>query len=402
MQRTATAPAVQTEEQDPLVDNFFTSVANTKPFLKFAFHGLAGSGKTYTASDLAIGLHKQIKSAKPIVFFDTEKATGFLRPKFEAAGIQLNVRESKSFADLVKAMELCENGAADILIIDSISHVWENFLEDYKKSPMKVGKQAKTRLEFQDWGMIKPLWKSQFSDRFVQAKLHIIMNGRAGYEYDFERNEDTGKRELYKSGVKMKVEGETAYEPDVLVLMERHQEMDGTTVKRVIRQATVIKDRSTLLDGKVFENPSYADFKPVIDVILANPSNVQTAPALDTSSMFRTEEEKYEYRRQINIILEQIEGEMVRAWPSTGAADKSAKLDVLEKAFNTRSWTQISEATGLETLKKGFETIKQIVSDELAVRMQKPVEAIPAPREGESAAARKMREGAARVKEKNT
>lgn len=364
--------------QDPLADDFFTPVENTKPYFKAAIEGFAGSGKTYTAAKLAIGLHQKIQSQKPVVFFDTERAAGFLKPLFAEAGIQLLVRESKSFADLKETMKRLREGFADILIIDSISHIWEGYTEAYKNKPTQYGKAPKTRLEFQDWGIIKPLWKREFSDPFVQDPYHIIMCGRAGFEYENERNEETGKREIFKSGIKMKVEGETAYEPDILILMERLQEMDGSSIKRVIRQATIIKDRSTKLDGKVFENPTFEHFEPAINVILANPTKVDAAPELDTSTMFRTEEDKYEYRRKISIILENIEGELLRAWPSTSAAEKQAKLDALEKAFSTRSWTQISEATSLETLEKGFEVIKQLVTEAIQEKMKIPGADTPA------------------------
>jgi len=43
----------------------------------------------------------------------------------------LLVRESRSLADLQETMERLRQGAGDILLIDSISHVWEDFLRAY-------------------------------------------------------------------------------------------------------------------------------------------------------------------------------------------------------------------------------------------------------------------------------
>lgn len=136
-----------------------------------------------------------IGSKKPIVIFDTERASKFLKKLFADHNIDVLVRESRSMADLALTMgKLREEGIADILIIDLISHVWEDFVESYKR---KVNRHS---LQFQDWGIVKPTWKKQFSDPFVTDAYHIIMTGRAGYEYDYERNEDTGKRELHKTG----------------------------------------------------------------------------------------------------------------------------------------------------------------------------------------------------------
>ncbi len=389
--QTATAnPAVkqQVRTEDPLADNFFTPVANTKPYFKAGIQGLAGTGKTYTAAEIAIGLHKRLGSKKPVVMFDTEKASKFLKTKFAEAGIELMVRDSRSLADLKTTMGKLKDGYSDILIIDSISHVWEDTVESFKK------KYNRTNLQFQDWGVLKPLWKQEFSDPLVRLPFSIIMCGRAGYEYENEVNETTGKREIYKSGIKMKVEGETAYEPDVLILMERFEEIMGKD-KKIYRQATIIKDRSTLIDGKVFVNPTYKDFAPVIENMLDNPAAIYQDEGTDSTGLFKTEEDKYQYINDKKICLEEIEGWLVKAWPSTGASDKQKKIDVLEQVFNTRSWLAV-ENKGLTELKAGLEKIKVTVTDELAKQFPDKAEE----KKEESEAAKKMRAGIDKTKNK--
>lgn len=356
------------EPRPKVQDNFFAPIGNTKPYFKAAFEGFAGTGKTYTTAQIAIGLYKRIGSKKPIVIFDTEKASKFLKKAFAQEGIEVLVRESRSLADLKEAMTRMRQGAGEILIIDSISHVWEDFLKAYAE------KVRRTRLEFQDWGVIKPTWKAEFSDPFVRDPYHIIMTGRAGYEYENEINKETGKREIYKSGVKMKVEGETAYEPDLLVLMERMQEMEGGSVKKVVRQGTVIKDRSTVIDGKSFENPCYEDFAPAIDVMLEAPELLQTVAERDAGTLFRTEEEKYEWKQQKKRWLEEIENYLVSIWPSQAAEQKKLKIDAINYAFNTMSWTVV-ESLRPEELEAGFARVQEFVRkhiDAQAAEMKNP------------------------------
>ena len=241
-------------------DGFFTDLGNTKPYLKAAFEGFAGCGKTYTMAQIAVGLHQRIKSTKPVVIFDTEKAAKFLKHFFAEKGIKVLHKESRSLADLKETMKRCREGASDVLLIDSITHVWENFIEAYRRD------KNRTRLQFEDWGTIKPKWKLEFSEPFVRDPYHTLMTGRAGYEYDDEKDEN-GKRQIFKAGIKMKVEGETAYEPDILVLMSRFEELLEDN-KKVWREATIVKDRSTIIDGKTFKNPTYDNFKPAIERIL--------------------------------------------------------------------------------------------------------------------------------------
>jgi len=346
------------KQDDPFKDDFFMPVANTKPYFKCAFEGFAGSGKTYTAALVAIGLHKKIGSKKPVVMFDTEKAAKFLKKIFADAGIELLVRESRTLADLQETMRKLRNdGVSDVLMIDSISHVWENTVEAYKK------KKNRSSLQFQDWGVLKPMWKEGFADPLVGDPYHIIMCGRAGYEYENEINPDTNKREIYKSGVKMKVEGETAYEPDMLVLMERFEETLGKD-KKVWREATIIKDRSTLIDGKTFTNPTFEHFEPAVDEMLDSPDKWSGSPETDSTGLFHTEEEKYEYIKQKDIALDEIQGWLLKVWPSTGASDKQKKVEAIETVFKTVSWEKV-KSLGLQTLLDGLEEIKKIVTAEI-------------------------------------
>lgn len=335
-------------------DDFFTEVSNNKPYFKAAFEGFAGSGKTFTAAQLVIGLHKKIKSTKPIVMVDTEKASKFLKPLFDEANIKLLVKESKSLTDLREAMKKCREGYSDIIIIDSLTHIYENFLEAYK---VKTGHQ---RLQFQDWGIIKPTWKTEFSDPLVNDPYNLVFCGRAGYEYSNEIDAETGKREIYKSGVKMKVEGETAYEPDMLVLMERFEEMLGKE-KKVWREATIVKDRSNLIDGKTFVNPTYSDFAPVIDAMLANASNEPTKPMGDDTQIIKTEEDKRAYLKKKDIILEKIGNEMTKYAPGQSAEVKQKRIELSEKVFLTNSWTEI-ETYSLKSLEDGYGKLIRVIA----------------------------------------
>ena len=340
----------KTTQNNTMQNNFFTPLANTKPYFKAALQGFAGSGKTYTAALIAVGLYQRIASTKPVIILDTEKAAKFLKPLFAKNNIEVLVKESRSLADLRETMSYMRAGQSDILIIDSISHIWENFLQSYAE------KVKGTRLQFQDWGIIKPTWKAEFSDPFVRDPYHIIMCGRAGYEYENEINPDTKVREIYKSGIKMKVEGETAYEPDMLVLMERFEQVLGND-KKVWREATVLKDRSTLLDGKTFQNPNYQDFAASIEAMMADPSTVKPAQEGNAGLLFRTEEEKGEWKREKEKALEEIEGLLTSVAPGQSSTEKKFKVDILFEIFGTTSWEAIKQISSNE-LKGGYDMIR--------------------------------------------
>ena len=345
-----------------LTDTFFTPLANTNPYFKVGAQGFAGSGKTHTIALIAKGLHDRLGSTKPVVIFDTEKSAKFLKPLF--GSIPVLVKESRSLADLKSTMQRAADGVSDIVIIDSLSHVWEDFCEAYKR------KFNRKRLEMLDWGIVKPAWKKEFSDPFVQLPIHILFTGRAGYEYDSEINSETGKREIYKSGVKMKVEGETAYEPDILFLMERFEEIVGKDDKKVWREATVLKDRSTLLDGKTFKNPSFSDFAPAVDAVLADPSKKVDMLSHQADQLFETDQEKREYLKQKDIVIEKIEAFMVKNYPGQTAEIKKEKLEAIEKCFGSTSWTEIT-GMSLSKLESGYTALHSYTEELLKAKAEK-------------------------------
>jgi hypothetical protein len=352
-------PTSSTPRRKTMADTggFFTSLDNAQPFFKAAFEGFAGSGKTYTMAQVAIGLHKRIGSKKPIAYFDTEKAGRHLRRLFKEAGIEVLYKESRTLADLAATMKFCREGGADVLMIDSISHVYENFLQTYQQQ------KGRSRLQFEDWGILKPKWKREFSEPFVRDRYHALFCGRAGYEYSDEKVEDanTGKvrREIFKSGIKMKVEGETAYEPDMLVLMERFEEVMEKE-KKVWREATIIKDRSTLLDGKTLKNPAYADFAPAIDYLLDDVVVREDVP--ETENEYESDEARRDYLKRRDIALETVEAVVIEGGiGGTSAKAKEHKVRAFNAAFGTAAWTAIKGMSPAK-LEEGIKTLREYVA----------------------------------------
>lgn len=332
--------------------NLFFELENNKPFAKIAFEGFAGDGKTYTASELAIGIHKLIGSNKPIASVDTERAIDKLKFKFDDAGIKVMSTQGRTLATVTQAIKMCNEGFADILIIDSITHVWENFLQSYMEE------KRRSTLQFQDWGIIKPKWKKEFSDVFVMANCHIIFTGRAGYEYESEIIQEEGKkdrREIHKSGIKMKAENETAFEPDILVLMEKVQNVIGDK-KEIYRNATIIKDRTTKVDGKTFKNPSFNDFYPAIKILLDG--TLKDVHGVELPDKFEDFELKFAVNsKRKNQVLSEIEGAFNIMQLGTSKEDKGLKAAILNKIFKVLSLEK-AESLSVKDLENGLEIIK--------------------------------------------
>ena len=337
-------------------------------FLKAGFLGFNKSGKTYTACLLAAGIRAATKAKAPIAFFDTEGGSGYVAPLIEKLTGKRPVGvKSRGFDDLLAMARECEGGAASVLIVDSITHVWRELTAAYMKRLNEQlaakGRQAKSRMDIQDIMRVKDLWAA-WPDFYLNSKLHIIICGRAGFEWDMVENEDTGKKELTKTGIKMKVESEFGFEPSLLVEMERVQDLESE--QRITHRATVIGDRFSMIDGKSCDNPTFEFFKPHVDLLQGKhkpvDTEVKSAPDVDADGNADWQREK----RERAILCEEIQGELTRAYPGMTAEAKSAKADLVHGAFNTRSWTKV-ESLDSQTLRMGLENIKAALAGKAVV-----------------------------------
>jgi hypothetical protein len=327
----------------------FKKAEQNAAFLKMGLLGFAGSGKTWTASLVAMGLVQLARKKglayadKPVVFLDTENGSDYVVSDFEAAGIELLVAKTRAFTDLKEAMKEAET-TASVLIIDSITHFWTEFCEAYAKV-----KNRKRGLEFQDWAFLKKEWRKGLTEPYLNSNLHIIMNGRAGYEYE-HFTDDTGKKQLEKSGIKMRAEGELGFEPSLLVLMERDTNPD---TGKVTRTAVVMKDRFRSLDGKEIPNPTFKHFLPHIEKLNLGGQQGQIDTSRTSEDMI--EPEQYDRRRtDREIVLDHITNLGTKHF-SSSADDKRRKLEILEAAFGTSSWTEIEKRLSLEDLQFGYD-----------------------------------------------
>lgn len=333
------------------LDDFAGELVASNKFLKAGFAGFAGSGKSRTATEFVIGAYKDLGYTKPVLVIDNEKGSRFLIPQFRAAGIPVRVKDTTSLQDVLTGFDFLRAGDIELLMIDSLSKVWYRYVRQYMED------NRRKFMELSDWGKILPAWQETFADRFVAAEGSIVFTGRGGFSYEKEEDETderTGKvkkGQFVKSGVKMKVAGETPFEPDLNLWMERQEEITPEGLK-VWREAMVLKDRSGILDGKTLRNPTYADLRPfvkyLVDVPTGRVSGESSGESLAPSDNF----ESYDRKRKKDIALEEIQAEIVKMFPGSTADEKKAKAELVEELFGTRSWTAV-ENRPLEALERG-------------------------------------------------
>lgn len=136
--------------------------------------GVSGSGKTYSALQLAYGLAGE--DANKIVMIDTENRRGSLYAN--ALPGQFNIIDFYapfSPARYIEAIDAACQAKADVIVIDSVTHEWES-----EGGCEWIANQTR----FPDWKRAKAEHK-RFMTHMLQSPAHIIACTRAREKVDF-------------------------------------------------------------------------------------------------------------------------------------------------------------------------------------------------------------------------
>lgn len=339
----------------------FQPITVTQGSVKIGAFGPQGSGKTTTLFLLAVGLSLTYHNAAPIMYHDTENGSDFMKAIADIEGVPVLVRKSRSFKDMCAGIYEGERQGACVYIEDSITHDWLELLEAFKD------KKQITRIMLDHWGEIKPQWANEWVVPMLNSPMHILIAGRAGLVYENVDQED-GSTKNEVTGSKMKAEGDFGYEPNLLFEMFGERGIlgaDGKMVKgsrrrkggNYIHHAYVLKDRTRNLQGREFtwqnlNNYKKGDWKKVFDAFqphfkFFNIGGTQKALTASPSTELFDKDGNSEYfqrKRRKEVALEEVENTLKLLWP--GRDDKSTRIRllVMEKLFNTRSWTKVTQA----------------------------------------------------------
>jgi hypothetical protein len=328
---------------------------NAPTHLKCGIFGFAGAGKTYTSAILAIGLWKKLNAingyVKPVLFIDSETGSAYVKQLFDKAGVPIQGVKTRAFVTLLAAMR--EAIAGDhILLIDSISHFWQEIMRAYLK------KNGLTRLRLRDFVPLKEEW-SAFPTLYLNSPIHIIMAGRAGYDWGEENDdEEEGKKKLVKTGTKMKAEGDLGYEPTLLIEME-HVHADSSIGSTFINRAFVIKDKFDVLKGASFDMPTFEDFAPHINMLAIGGVPPTIDVETSSSDMMVSHAGVARRLRERDILIEELFEEMPLRFNSRTDEGKKQGAGFLHEAFGTLSKTAIENMSN-ERINEGLIKLKAL------------------------------------------
>lgn len=233
-------------------NNPFKPAVRQEQKARILITGLDGSGKTWTACELAHALGEKI------AVIDTE----FDRAKLcvDEVGpfdhLTLTRHDPRFYVEMIRAA--AANGY-DVVIIDSLTHAWKAVLAAVDATTNSRGQQDGRK----GWKEQRPE-HDELIKSIVQCPIHVIATARSKREIDWE---DDKKK---TAGLVPIADGEVRFEFDLILDMDR----DHT--------ATVSKVRGcSFMDGRRERRPKrefLAEFKKWLD---------SGAPVVDTAALAR-------------------------------------------------------------------------------------------------------------------
>ena len=207
--------------------------------LRLAFIGPAGTGKTFSALSIAVGLGGKV------AVVDTEHGAA---SKF-ADSFDFDVCELKNFhpQGYIDAIHAAEQAGYAVVILDSLSHAWTG-----KGSALELHDQAtaKTRNSFTAWAAVTPL-QNQLIDAILASTCHVIGTMRAKTDY-VQQKDERGKTTVEKVGLGAVQRDGIEYEFDVVGTLDQEHRL------------FISKTRCPALDNKVIERPGDAFAKTLL------------------------------------------------------------------------------------------------------------------------------------------
>lgn len=134
-----------------MADYTFTKATKQPTYARFALMGASGTGKTYTALEIAQGLCPTGR----IAVIDTEH--GVSRYYADVFDFDILILENHHPDEYRRAMLAAHNGGYDVLIVDSITHEWEAVKDLVDQLQKKMDKRKA-------WAQATPL-----HNKFVEA-----------------------------------------------------------------------------------------------------------------------------------------------------------------------------------------------------------------------------------------
>ena len=212
--------------------------------IKLGLKGPSGSGKTYSSLLLACGL---TSNWDKIAVVDTENHSAELYAHLGPFKV-LPLSNPYTPEKYVEAIDVCTKEGVEVIILDSITHEWENLIDFHSSMAGN---------SFTNWGKVTPRHNA-FVQKLLHTPVHIISTIRT--KQDYVINEKNGRMVPEKVGLKSVQRDGLDYEFTLMFDLD------------IKNNATASKDRTGLFFGKPSQKITTETGKLILDWCLMEDS----------------------------------------------------------------------------------------------------------------------------------
>jgi hypothetical protein len=199
------------------------TAARKRAKIKMALQGPSGSGKTYSSLLIAYGLTSNWEN---IAVIDTENHSAELYAHLGPYKV-LSLSAPYSPERYTEAIDTCVKAGMEVVIIDSITHEWENLIDFHASMAGN---------SFTNWAKVTPRHNA-FVQKLLQTPIHVISTVRT--KQDYVLNEKNGRMVPEKVGLKSVQRDGLDYEMTLVFDLDMKN------------SATASKDRTGIFAGKL-------------------------------------------------------------------------------------------------------------------------------------------------------
>jgi hypothetical protein len=194
--------------------------------LRLSIAAPTGFGKTYSALLMAFGITKDWEK---IAVIDTENESASL---YSDLGNYFTIQLAPPYTPekYTEAIRACENAGMEVIIIDSITHVWQGEGGLLESNDLLGGNK------FQNWAKTTPRYQKWLSS-ILHSKCHVITTMRKKQAYSIIQ--DGAKTKVEKQGMEDQIRD--GYDYEMTIAFELIND------KHLARSS---KDRTRLFDCK--------------------------------------------------------------------------------------------------------------------------------------------------------
>ena len=244
----------------------FKPAVRTKKKLRLALVGTGGSGKTWTALELATGVAEAVAAAEGrparIAFLDTERGSASLYAGPFTFDVDDETTEFRPDVLVAKIRE-AEAAGYDVLVVDSWSAFWSGkggALEMVDEITRRKAGGKGGGDSFSAWRDVTPQ-QTAMVDAVLSSKLHLILCMRQKTEWVVEQN-DKGKSVPRRVGMAPEQRAGVEYEPDALMICQDYGETVSVEKSRLY---------GVLPAGKVYRHPDRQLGRAIVEWLGAAP-----------------------------------------------------------------------------------------------------------------------------------